>query len=130
MKVLILIAALFVTIVATEVRAEDSCVLVRRLAMSLGCGSIGSGTDAVVEKPNDDYVVSENFTSESCLTAKPLDEFKKTQKSECKKWLDEKQKELGKQYLTGNCIQNCLPCETTTLFKCHTTGSVHYRAAK
>lgn len=114
----------------SELRAEDSCVLVRRLASSLGCGSLGSGSDGVISKPNDDFVVSENFTSDTCLTAKPLDEFKVAQKAECKKWLDEKRKELGKQYLTGNCVQNCNPCDTATLLKCSTTGSIHYRAAK
>lgn len=115
--------------ISSELRAEDSCVLVRRLANNLGCS--GGGYSETVEKPvNNDFVVSENFSSDSCLTAKPLDEVKTTQKSECKKWLDEKRKELGKQYLSGNCLQKCNPCETTSLLKCETVGSAHYRAPK
>ncbi len=128
MKLLVLVLGLMA--LTSELRAEDSCVLVRRLASSLGCGSIGSGDDSAVAKANDDFVVSENFTSDSCLTSKPLDDFKVTQKSECKKWLDGKRKELGKQHLTGNCIQSCTPCDTATLYKCTTIGSVHYRAGK
>ena len=114
---------------ATELRAEDSCVLVRRLANNLGCSGFGYN-DSTDKAVNNDFVVSENFTSDACLTAKPLDEVKVSQKSECKKWLDDKRKELGKQYLSGNCIQKCNPCETTSLLKCETVGSAHYRAPK
>lgn len=114
--------------VAHESRAEDSCVLLRHLAVNLGCSGFGS-TDPSAEKvANNDFLVSENFTSDSCLTAKPLDQLKASQKAECKKWLDAKRKELGKQYLSGNCVQNCNPCETSSLLKCETVGSAHYRA--
>lgn len=113
---------------AYEARAEDSCVLLRHLAVNLGCSGFGS-TDSSVEKTaNNDFLVSENFTSDSCLTAKPLEQLKVSQKAECNKWLGAKRKELGKQYISGNCVQTCNPCETSSLLKCETVGSAHYRA--
>lgn len=114
---------------ASELHAEDSCVLVRRLASNLGCSGFGYG-DTTEKAVNNDFVVSENFASDACLTAKPLEDTKVSQKADCKKWLDDKRKELGKQYLSGNCIQKCNPCETTSLLKCETVGSAHYRAPK
>lgn len=129
MKLLVLVLGLIS--LAGELRAEDSCVLVRRLAANLGCGGVSYGDTVVVENPvNNDFVVSENFTSDSCLTAKPLDDLKVSQKAECNKWLSGKRKELGKQYLSGTCVQKCNPCDPASLLKCETVGSAHYRAPK
>lgn len=112
--------------IASEVRAEDSCVLLRHLAVNLGCSGWGS-TDSADKPAKNDFLVSENFSSDVCMTAKPLSDLKTAQKAECNKWLSGKRKELGSQYLSGNCIQDCKPCETPSLLKCETVGTAHYR---
>jgi hypothetical protein len=103
---------------------ENSCVLLQKLANNLGC--LGASGQAFSEKNFKDEVISSVFSSESCLTARALEDSKAKQKKDCQSWLNEQKKELGSKYVAGSCKSECLPCNEGAQ-KCSSTGEARYR---